>query len=100
MKRVECNKKNSNQLQPLYEAFSNAWESLSERFQKEHLKFGKIRIEFYYTLGLFNEDSETKISILDKIVFIDNGMGIDSQNYNRLLTLRDNSKSARNKGSI
>ena len=92
-------KKSSNQLQPVFEAFSNAWESLFERFQKEYLKFGKIRIEFYYTLGLFNEDNVNNTSILEKIVFIDNGMGIDPQSYNRLLTLRDNSKSARNKGT-
>jgi len=92
-------KKSSNQLQPVFEAFSNAWESLFERYQKEYLNFGKIRIEFYYTLGLFNEDNENNTSILEKIVFIDNGMGIDPQSYNRLLTLRDNSKSARNKGT-
>ena len=89
-------KKSSYQLQPVFEAFSNAWDSLFERFQKEYQIFGKIRIEFYYTLGLFNEDNVNNTSILEKIVFIDNGMGIDPQSYNRLLTLRDYSKSARN----
>lgn len=99
--RSELNaiKKSSNQLQPIFEAFSNAWESLFEKFQKEHLNLGKIRIEFHYTLGLFNDGGKNDTSVLDKIVFIDNGMGINPQSYNRLLTLRDNSKSARNKGT-
>ena len=92
-------KKSGNKLQPVYEAFSNAWESVFERFQREQMYLGKIRIEFYYTLGFFDDDNENKTSSLDKIVIIDNGVGIDSKSYNRLVTLRDNSKSARNKGT-
>lgn len=92
-------KKNGNQLQPVYEAFSNAWESLFERYLKEHMNLGRIRVEFYYTLGLFKEDQKNRTSVLDKIVIIDNGVGIDPKSYNRLLTLRDNSKSIHNKGT-
>lgn len=92
-------KKNGVQLQPVYEAFSNAWESIVERFPKEHLCHGRIRMEFHYTMGLFQNDGENQTATLDKIVVIDNGVGINPVSYNRLLTLRDNSKSVRNKGT-
>lgn len=92
-------KKSGTQLQPVYEAFSNAWESITERFPKKQLHHGKIRIEFHYTLGLFQDDVENRTAALDRIVIIDNGVGINPTSYNRLLTLRDNSKSASNKGT-
>ena len=40
-------KKSGVQLQPVYEAFSNAWESIEERFQGELMRHGRIRMEFY-----------------------------------------------------
>ncbi len=92
-------KKSSTPLQPLYEAFSNAWESIVERFPQEHLRHGKIRMEFHYTMGLFQDDADNRTAALDKIVIIDNGAGINPASYNRLLTLRDNSKSVCNKGT-
>lgn len=92
-------KKSSNPLQPVYEAFSNAWESIVERFPKEHLRHGKIRMEFHYIMGLFQDDADNRTAALDKIVIIDNGVGINPNSYKRLLTLRDNSKSASNKGT-
>lgn len=92
-------KKSSVKLQPVYEAFSNAWESVAERFTKEHLHYGKIRIEFHYIMGLFQDDDKNRTAALDKIIIIDNGVGINPASYNRLLTLRDNSKSFSNKGT-
>ena len=92
-------KKSGVQLQPVYEAFSNAWESIEERFHGEHMRHGEIRMEFYYTMGLFKNDAENRTATLDKIVIVDNGIGINSSSYDRLLTLRDNSKSIRNKGT-
>lgn len=92
-------RKSGNPLQPVYEAFSNAWESLVERFHKEHLNLGEIQFKFYYTVGLFDDDKENKTTVLDKIVCVDNGIGINPKSYQRLLTLRDNSKSTRNKGT-
>lgn len=89
-------KKSSTPLQPVYEAFSNAWESIVERFPQEHLRHGKIRMEFHYTMGLFQDDADNRTAALDKIVIIDNGAGINPASYNRLLTLRDNSKSVCN----
>ena len=92
-------KKSGVQLQPVYEAFSNAWESIEERFQGELMRHGRIRMEFHYTMGLFKNDAENRTATLDKIVIVDNGIGINPSSYDRLLTLRDNSKSIRNKGT-
>lgn len=92
-------KKSGVQLQPVYEAFSNAWESIEERFHGELMRHGRIRMEFHYTMGLFKNDAENRTATLDKIVIVDNGIGINPSSYDRLLTLRDNSKSIRNKGT-
>ena len=92
-------KKSEVQLQPVYEAFSNAWESIEERFHGEHMRLGRIRMEFHYSMGLFKNDAENRTATLDKIVIVDNGIGINPSSYDRLLTLRDNSKSIRNKGT-
>ena len=92
-------KKSGVQLQPVYEAFSNAWESIEERFHGEHMRLGRIRMEFHYSMGLFKNDAENRTATLDKIVVVDNGIGINPSSYDRLLTLRDNSKSIRNKGT-
>lgn len=92
-------KKSEVQLQPVYEAFSNAWESIEERFHGELMRHGRIRMEFHYTMGLFKNDAENRTATLDKIVIVDNGIGINPSSYDRLLTLRDNSKSIRNKGT-
>lgn len=92
-------RKSSSQLQPVYEAFSNAWEAVAERFSKKNMHQGKIRMEFHYTMGLFHNDPENRTAALDKIIIIDNGIGITPASYNRLLTLRDNSKSVNNKGT-
>lgn len=92
-------KKSGVQLQPVYEAFSNAWESIEERFHGELMHHGRIRMEFHYTMGLFKNDAENRTATLDKIVIVDNGIGINPSSYDRLLTLRDNSKSIRNKGT-
>lgn len=96
---LDAIRKSSIQLQPVYEAFSNAWEALTERFSKEQLQHGKIRLEFYYIKDLFQDHIEIQSAVLDKIIISDNGVGINPTSYNRLLTLRDNSKSASNKGT-
>ena len=60
-------KKSGVQLQPVYEAFSNAWESIEERFHGELMRHGRIRMEFHYTMGLFKNDAENRTATLDKI---------------------------------
>ena len=53
-------KKSGAQLQPVYEAFSNAWKSIEERFHGELMRHGRIRMEFHYTMGLFKNDAENR----------------------------------------
>ena len=60
-------KKSGVQLQPVYEAFSNAWESIEERFHGELMRHGRIRMEFHYTMGLLKNDAENRTATLDKI---------------------------------
>ena len=60
-------KKSGVQLQPVYEAFSNAWKSIEERFHGELMRHGRIRMEFHYTMGLFKNDAENRTATLDKI---------------------------------
>ena len=60
-------KKSGAQLQPVYEAFSNAWESIEERFHGELMRHGRIRMEFHYTMGLLKNDAENRTATLDKI---------------------------------
>lgn len=91
--------KSSEKLQPVYEAFTNAWESVLERFTKEHFNLGRIIIEFYYTVDLYENDPDHKKYELDKIVISDNGVGLNEESFIRLQTLRDDSKSKNNKGT-
>ena len=51
----------------MYEAFSNAWESIEERFHGELMRHGRIRMEFHYTMGLLKNDAENRTATLDKI---------------------------------
>lgn len=90
--------KSRNPMQPIFEAFTNAWEAIFERFTAEYLQNGKIVISFHYTLGMFNEE-EHKSCTLDKIEIRDNGLGINEKSFERIVNLRDNSKSALNKGT-
>lgn len=90
--------KSRNPMQPIFEAFTNAWEAIFERFTAEHLQNGKIVITFHYTSGMFNEE-EHKSCTLDKIEIYDNGLGINEKSFERIVNLRDNSKSALNKGT-
>ena len=39
-------------LQPIFEAFMNAWESILDRFSKEHFKNGSIEIQVFYLKNL------------------------------------------------
>lgn len=91
-------RKSGNQLQPVYEAFSNAWEAICERFKSSSIVHGEISIDFYYDNGLIDED-EYKQSCLKKITVKDNGEGLQPKSYKRLETLRDNTKSIGNKGT-
>ena len=92
-------RKSSVKLQPIYEAFTNAWESILERFTADNLNLGKIQIEFYYIVGMYENDPENKTYTLTEIVIEDNGVGLNEASFERLKTLRDDSKSKNNKGT-
>ena len=40
-------------LQPLYEAFTNAWEAIHERFDSDNFQHGKITISFFLDKSIF-----------------------------------------------
>ena len=91
--------KSSEKLQPIYEAFTNAWESVLEKYTADHFNLGKIKMYFYYSVGLFDADPANKTYTLEKIIVNDNGLGLNESSFERLKTLRDDSKSKNNKGT-
>jgi hypothetical protein len=86
--------KSSNQLQPIFEAFTNAWEAVFEHFSAERLKLGNITMRFYFTRDIFDNSGD-----FEKIEIQDNGVGIDERSLQRIINLRDNSKGRQNKGT-
>lgn len=84
-------------LQPIYEAFMNAWESILDRFTKEHFKNGSIEIAIYYLRNLFSKELGSRD--VEKIVIGDNGVGLESKSYQRLINLRDDTKRHSNLGT-
>ena len=56
-------RKSSEMLQPIYEAFTNAWEAIYERFGSENFQHGKITISFYLNSSMFEgEDAVYELS--------------------------------------
>ena len=90
-------KKQGGLIRPVFEAFSNAWESLIERFTSASLDKGKIEIAFYVKSKLLSEEEVG--CDYEKIVIRDNGTGITNKGFERIMQLRDSSKSASNKGT-
>lgn len=93
----EIKKKADTPFQFLFEAFMNAWEAIIERFSETELNRGEINICVYYKPHLFSDQQET--FDFDRIEISDNGIGLNDINYDRLLTLRDDSKMLANKGT-
>ncbi len=88
---VESIKKSKEQLQPVYEAFTNSLESL--KLVSEQLKDKFIKIVFNYNKSLLDQ-----VISLNKISIIDNGGGFDEENFNRLKRYKDTRKGFSNKG--
>lgn len=90
-------KKKDAPLQPIYEAFTNAWEAIREKYTDEYLNMGRITLELY---SISNALSEVNgIYDFDKLCVGDNGNGLNDASYDRLVNLRDNSKHFSNKGT-
>ena len=86
-------KKGSNHLRPLFEAFTNAWESFLPEAKNK-----KITI----TISVFNEELETGVPPkyrFNKITVEDNGVGFNQNNYERFERLNDDTKGNSNKGT-
>lgn len=87
--------KSTNYLQPLFEALTNSLESIQIRQRDGGDQFSpEVVISLDFTKDLFDEIGE-----LQTITITDNGVGFNSENYNRFITLKDDSKGFDNKGS-
>lgn len=84
-------------MQPLYEAFSNSWEALIEKYGSAELNRGIIKINVYFKSKLLPENEVG--CDFDKLVIVDNGTGITVDGFKRITHLRDNSKNTANRGT-
>lgn len=85
-------KKSKEPFAPLYEAITNSWEAILQKSFKKG-ETAEIRVTFNFT-GLVDEVKE-----LVSVEVVDNGIGYNSENYNRFKTLLDNTKGYNNRGS-
>ena len=90
-------KKKDTPLQPIYEAFMNAWEAIREKFTDEHLNMGHITLKLYCISNALS--TENGVYDFDKLCIVDNGVGLNDTSYERLINLRDDSKHFSNKGT-
>ena len=86
-------------LQPIYEALTNAWEAILERFGQEGLSQGEITIE----VQLLEQGSlvaeNNRVYEFSEITLCDNGIGLTDSCFERLVNLRDDTKRFSNKGT-
>ena len=90
-------KKKDTPLQPVFEAITNSWEAIREKYTDEHIGLGHIKVSIYYMSNAMSE-AESMFDF-DKICVFDNGQGLDDKSYSRLINLRDDSKNFSNKGT-
>ena len=90
-------KKTDVPLQPVYEAFMNAWEAILDNFSLKDLKNGVINISIHHSKNLMSQ--ETGDYDFDKMVISDNGIGLNDKCYKRLINLRDDTKQHSNLGT-
>lgn len=83
--------KNSNPLQPFYEAFTNSLEAISQLHTDPALE--EIKLQIHYDASLF----DTKV--MGKIVIGDTGIGFNDEEFRRFLTFQDTRKGYNNRGS-
>ena len=90
--------KSPNKLQPIFEAVTNSLEALTLLKRRDSEATGKIVIELHYTKTLFS-DTEEGNADFDKIMIIDNGIGFDDENFDRVFRYKDIRKGFNNRGS-
>ncbi|MBN8571186.1 MAG: ATP-binding protein [Ignavibacteria bacterium] len=84
-------KKSSNHLQPLYEGITNALESIILLENKKDNGHITIRL---FSAGMFENNPK-----LESIEIEDSGVGFNDENFERMITYKDNRKGFKNKGS-
>ena len=87
-------KKSNTSLAPVFEAFTNALESIKIK-KKINKDFGRGKICF----SIFVNDLLDKSFEFSKIEIFDNGVGFDEKEFTRFNTFKDNSKGYKNLGS-
>ena len=92
LKRIKKEKKS---LRPIFEAFSNALESFSNRNDKSN----KICIQLYLKNNDLPSLGVTPSYSFEKFVITDNGHGFTDEDFARFLVLDDDRKSPANKGA-
>ena len=88
--------KSTDRLRPIYEAITNSWEAIYDRFNGD-LSQGSITISFYFSKQL--QLSNSQVFLFDKAEVTDNGIGLTKNGYDRLKNLNDNRKHFNNKGT-
>ena len=83
-------RKKGTYLQPIFEAVTNAWEAIMDKFGSDNLNQGKITITLNVSKGLDLENNS--VYQIQTIQIADNGIGLDEENLTRLQNLRDPSK--------
>lgn len=86
-------RKSSDQLQPIYEAFTNSMESIRLLNKDEELKNNYIIIKLFHRENIQHE------LFIEQIIIEDNGIGFDDSNFDRLTRYKDTRKNFNNKGS-
>lgn len=85
--------KAGNKLAPIFEAFTNAWEAIEEKYQ-QNLESGQININLFFIYI----DSQ-KLKSFKSIEIVDNGIGFTESNYARFNDLFNGTKGKGNRGS-
>ncbi len=90
-------RKKGSYMQPIFEAVTNAWEAIIDKFGNDRLSDGTITIRLFASKGL--EFGNNSVYHIQKITIEDNGIGLDEANLMRLQNLRDPSKGHSNNGT-
>lgn len=90
-------KKQGGIIRPIFEAFSNSWEALIEKYGSNELNKGYIQLSIYLRSRLLEEKDAG--CDFEKLIIKDNGTGITEAGLKRIQQLRDTSKNAANKGT-
>lgn len=91
-------KKENAPLQPIFEAFTNAWEAIKLKLQnRQSSEKGRIEIQIFKTSTLTSEVDQQYY--IHKLVIEDSGIGFTDSEYERFINLRDDRKNFSNKGT-